>query len=142
MPLSPPEETVKEPKILSPKQRACVLLIAQGYSQEAAVREIEISLRTFHRWRKEPEFKAALDSMKEEFIERYERSFTSMLPEVAQKHRELVHSESQAIAMRAVDSCHQHYSRNVREQEVKTEVEELKAMVLMLTAELKQQRAG
>lgn len=139
---SPPAEIKTGAKVLSMKQRAVVLLIAQGYSQEGAVREVGISFRTFQRWRKLPEFRAALQSMKEEFIDRYERSFTSMLPEVAQKHRELVHSESQAIAMRAVDSCHQHYSRNVKEQEVKTEVEELKAMVLILTAELKQQRAG
>lgn len=141
MALSTQEGTVEESKQLSTKQRAVALLIAQGYSQEAAVREVAISLRTFQRWRKEPAFRAALDSLKNEFIERYERSFTSMLPEVAQKHRQLVHSQSEAIAMRAVDSAHANHVRCVREQDTKSEVEELKEMVKMLIDQLAQERA-
>lgn len=105
------------------------------------MRELGMSMRTFCRWKQLPAFQAALESMKTEFIDRYERSFTSMLPEVAQKHRQLVHSQSEAIAMRAVDSCHQHYHRNVKEQEVKSEVEELKEMVRMLIDQLAQERA-
>lgn len=142
MTVSPQAETVGDAKdVLSPKQRAVALLIAQGYSQEAAVREVAISIRTFQRWRKEPAFRAALDSLKTEFIERYERSFTSMMPEVAQRHRELLHNESAAIRMRAVDSAHANHVRCVREQDTKSEVQELKEMVQQLLEQLAQERA-
>jgi hypothetical protein len=50
-------------------------------------------------------------------------------------------NESAAIRMRAVDSCHQHYARNVKEQEVRSEVEELKEMVRLLIDQLAQERA-
>jgi transposase len=140
--VSPQVETTGEAKQLTPKQRQVALLIAQGYSQEAAVREVAISIRTFHRWRQEPAFRAALESLKAEFISRYERSFTSMLPEVALKHRQLLHSQSEAIAMRAVDSAHTNHVRCVREQETKSEVEELKEMVKQLLEQLAQERAA
>ena len=139
--VSPPTGTVPKTPDLSAKQRACALLLAQGYSQEGAMRELGMSMRTFCRWKQLPAFQAALESMKTEFIDRYERSFTSMLPEVAQKHRELLHNESAAIRMRAVDSAHANHVRCVREQDTKSEVEELKEMVKMLIDQLAQERA-
>ena len=138
---SPQEETVEESKILNPKQRAVALLIAQGYSQEAACREIAISVRTFQRWRQLPEFISILNSLKAEFIDRYERSFTSMMPLVAMKHRELLASQSEAIRMRAVDSAHANHVRCVKEAETKTEVQLLTEMVQALTEQLAQERA-
>ena len=65
-----------------------------------------------------------------------------MMPEVATKHRQLVQSQSEAIAMRAVDSAHANHVRCVKEQETKSEVQELRELVLALTAELAQQRAA
>lgn len=141
MTVSPLEGTVETAGQLSPKQRSVALLIAQGYSQEGASREVGILLRTFQRWRKDPAFQAVLDSLKNECIERYERSFTSMLPEVAQRHRELLHNESAAIRMRAVDSAHANHVRCVREQDTKSEVQELKEMVQQLLEQLAQERA-
>lgn len=138
---SPQVETVEESKILNPKQRAVALLIAQGYSQEGACREVAISVRTFQRWRQLPEFIQVLDSLKAEFIDRYERSFTSMMPLVAQRHRELLGSQSEAIRMRAVDSAHSNHVRCVKEAETKSEVQLLTEMVQALTEQLAQERA-
>ena len=65
-----------------------------------------------------------------------------MMQEVATKHRQLVQGQSEAFAMRAVDSAHANYVRCVKEQETKSEVQELREMVLQMTAELAQQRAA
>lgn len=140
--LSPPMETTEGKNVLSPKQRQVAILIAQGYSQEKAVREVGMSIRTFQRWRKQPAFNEALETLKKEFIDQYERSFTSMLPEVAMAHRQLLRSQSEAIKMRAVDSAHTNHSRCVREQDTKAEVEELKEMVRLLQDQLKIQGQG
>jgi hypothetical protein len=64
-----------------------------------------------------------------------------MLPKVAYTHAQLLQNESAAIRMRAVDSAHANHVRCVREQETKSEVEELKEMVRMLCDQLAQQRA-
>ncbi|MDA9149230.1 hypothetical protein N9N71_01685 [Synechococcus sp. AH-229-G18] len=64
-----------------------------------------------------------------------------MLPDVAMRHRELLHNESAAIRMRAVDSAHANHVRCVREKEVKSEVDELKDMVKLLIEQLAQERS-
>jgi len=63
------------------------------------------------------------------------------MPRVAERHTQLVNSQSEAIAMRAVDSAHANHVRCVREQETKSEVEELKEMVRLLIDQLAQERA-
>lgn len=62
--LSPPMETTEGKNVLSPKQRQVAILIAQGYSQEKAVREVGMSIRTFQRWHKQPAFNEALETLK------------------------------------------------------------------------------
>ena len=62
-----------------------------------------------------------------------------MLPKVAHTHDLLLNSQSEVIRMRAVDSAHSNHVRCVREQETKTEVEELKGMVRALMAQLQEQ---
>ena len=64
-----------------------------------------------------------------------------MLPEVAQKHRELLHSPNEAISMRAVDSAHANHVRAVKEAETKSELQVLTEMVQALTEQLAQERA-
>ena len=82
-----------------------------------------------------------MEELKQEWIDQYEETFTRMLPRVAERHQQLVNSQSEAIAMRAVDSAHANHARCVREQETKSEVEELKEMVRMLLDQLAQQNA-
>ncbi len=112
-----------------------------GTSVENTCREIGIVTKTWYRWSELPAFREAIDRYKQEWVVEYENAFTRILPKVAKRHDELLDSQSEAIKMRAVDSCHQHYSRNVKEQEVKSEVEELKLMVQQLLGQLAQQRA-
>ena len=64
-----------------------------------------------------------------------------MMPLVAQKHRELLMSQSEAIRMRAVDSAHSNHVRCVKEAETKSEVQLLTEMVQALTEQLAQERA-
>ena len=59
------------------------------------------------------------------------------MPKAARRHAQLLESQSEGIAMRAVDSAHANHVRCVREQDTKTEVEELKEMVRMLMDQLK-----
>ena len=103
--------------------------------------EIGITQQTYYRWKKIPGFLAAMEEMKQEWIEQYETVFTQMMPRVAERHSQLVNSQSEGIAMRAVDSAHANHVRCVREKETKSEVEELKDMVRMLLDQLAQQRA-
>src|SRR5580658_4988069 len=46
-------------KKLSPKQEAAVLALVSSRSLEEAARAAGVTLRTFYRWQKEPEFDAA-----------------------------------------------------------------------------------
>ena len=139
--MSPDAETLNEANwALKPKQMQVALLVAQGYSVEAACRETVISMRTYYRWRKQENFSNALAELKKQFIDQYERTFTSMLPEVAQRHRKLIKSDNEMVAMRAVDSAHANHARCVREIETKSEVEELRELVLKLTDQLAKQR--
>ena len=101
--------------------------------------EIGVTQQTFYRWKKKPEFNVALEELKQEWIDQYEQTFSQMLPRVAERHQQLVNSQSEAIAMRAVDSAHANHVRCVREKETKTEVEELKEMVRLLMDQLKTQ---
>ncbi len=104
--------------------------------------EIGVTQQTYYRWKKIARFNVAMEELKQEWIEQYEQTFTQMLPRVAERHQQLVNSQSEAIAMRAVDSAHANHIRCVREQDTKSEVEELKEMVRMLCDQLAQQRAG
>ena len=128
-------------KKLTPKQLAAVRLRAMGKSVNDLCVEIGITQQTYYRWKKIPGFLAAMEEMKQEWIEQYETVFTQMMPRVAERHSQLVNSQSEGIAMRAVDSAHANHVRCVREKETKSEVEELKDMVRMLLDQLAQQRA-
>ena len=101
--------------------------------------EIGVTQQTYYRWKKKPEFNVALEELKQEWIDQYEHTFNNMLPRVAERHQQLVNSQSEAIAMRAVDSAHANHGRLIREQDTKTEVEELKEMVRLLMDQLKTQ---
>lgn len=128
--------------ILKPKQLHAALLRAKGISVERTCREIGIVTKTWYRWLQLPAFREAIDCYKKEWVQQYENAFTNLLPKVVNRHSQLLDSKTEAIQMRAVDSCHQHYSRNIREQEVKSEVQELKEMVRILCEQLAQQRAA
>ena len=116
--------------------RAC------GDSWDQIGKKIGCTVRTLENWRKHPAWDQYLEEKRREWVAEYETTFTRMMPEVAQKHQQLVHSQSEAIAMRAVDSAHANHVRCVREQETKSEVEELKEMVKQLLEQLVQQRAA
>lgn len=137
--LSPLEETVKP---LTNRQLKALDLRVEGTSWDQISKQLDLTTRTLQTWRKHPEWDSTIQKRQDEWIQEYELRFSKMMPAVSKRHEQLVHSQSEAIAMRAVDSAHSNHVRCVREKETKTEVEELKAMVLMLTAELKQQRAG
>ena len=128
-------------KKLTPKQLAAVRLRAMGKSVNDLCVEIGITQQTYYRWKKIPGFLAAMEEMKQEWIEQYETVFTQMMPRVAERHSQLVNSQSEGIAMRAVDSAHANHIRCVREKDTKSKVEELKDMVRMLLDQLAQQRA-
>jgi len=80
--------------------------------------------------------------MQREWVNEYEAKFKRMMPRVAHTHIKLLHSDSEAIQMRAVDSAHANYVRCIEKQEVRSEVDELKEMVRMLLDTLAQQKAG
>lgn len=134
--------TSGDKKKLTPKQLQAVKLRAMGKSVNAVCIEIGVTQQTYYRWKKVSAFQVALEELKEEWIQQYEETFTGMLPRVAERHQELVNSQSEAIAMRAVDSAHSNHVRCVKEQETKSEVQELRELVLALTEQLAQQRAA
>ena len=134
--------TSGDKKKLTPKQLQAVKLRAMGKSVNAVCIEIGVTQQTYYRWKKHSAFQVALEELKEEWIQQYEETFTGMLPRVAERHQELVNSQSEAIAMRAVDSAHSNHVRCVKEQETKSEVQELRELVLALTEQLAQQRAA
>ena len=113
-----------------------------GKSVNTVCIEIGVTQQTYYRWKKLAPFQVALEEMKQQWIEQYEETFMGMLPAVAEKHQQLLHSQSEAIAMRAVDSAHANHVRCVKDGETKSEIEQLKEMVLMLTEQLAQQRAA
>lgn len=138
------ESVASQPRVkpLTDRQKQAAFLRANGDSWDQIGKKIGCTVRTLENWRKHPAWDAYLDRKKREWIEEYEATFTRMMPAVAQRHQQLVHSESEAIAIRAVDSAHANHIRCVREQETKSEVQELKEMVQMLLDQLAQQRAG
>lgn len=132
----------EDSKKLKPKQLQAVRLRAMGKSVNDLCVELGITQQTYYRWKKKPHFIEAMEEMKVQWIEQYENSFTHMLPEVAKKHRELLHSPTEGIAMKAVDSAHQNHIRCVREKETKSEVEELKDLVRALSDQLAQMNSA
>lgn len=139
MAVSPPAETVAP---LSKKQLKAIDLRADGNSWDQIAKKLEVHPRTIARWRDHPDWKPTLKRRQDEWIEEYEAKFTRMMPRVAHTHIGLLHSSNEAIQMRAVDSAHANHARCVREQETKSEVQELKEMVQMLLDQLAQQRAA
>lgn len=137
-----PASADSTPKKLTPKQLQAVKLRAMGKSVNDVCVEIGIVQQTYYRWKKLPPFQVALEEMKQQWIDDYENTFGRMLPLVALRHQQLVNSQSEAIAMRAVDSAHANHVRCVKEAETKTEVQELRELVLALTEQLSQQRAN
>lgn len=132
-------ETAKKP--LTERQKCAAYMRACGDSWDQISKKLQCTVRTLENWRKHPAWEPFLEEKKKEWIAEYELTFVRMMPEVAQKHRQLVHSKSEAIAMRAVDSAHANHVRCVKEQETKCEVEELRHAVLLLTEQLAQERA-
>lgn len=137
--LSAPEGTTKP---LTDRQMKAVYMRACGDSWDQISKKLGCTVRTLENWRKHPAWNQFLEAKRKEWVEEYELTFSRMMPEVAQKHRQLVRSQSEAIAMRAVDSAHTNHVRCVKEAETKTEVQELRELVLALTEQLSQQRAN
>lgn len=127
---------------LKKRQLKAIALRADGNSWEQVARKLEISERTLRAWRHHPDWNSTLEEMQREWVNEYESKFKRMLPRVAHTHIKLLHSESEAIQMRAVDSAHNNYVRCIEKQEVRSEVDELKEMVRMLLDQLAQQKAG
>ena len=127
---------------LTKKQLKGVDLRAEGESWDQIAKKLEVHPRTIARWRAHPLWDSTLKERQQAWVQEYEARFTKMLPRAAHTHSELLKNESAAIRMRAVDSCHQHYARNVKEQEVKSEVDELNEMVKQLLEQLAQERAA
>ena len=115
--------------------RAC------GDSWDQISKKLDCTVRTLENWRKHPAWDKFLEAKKKEWVEEYELTFSRMMPEVAIKHQQLIHSNSEAIAMRAVDSAHANHVRCVKEAETKSEVQMLTEMVQALTEQLAQERA-
>jgi len=136
-----PSPLVGTVKPLTKLQLRGIDLRAEGNSWDQIAKKCEVHPRTIHRWREHPLWNETLERRKKEWIEEYETAFTRMMPRVAYRHGELLGSQSEAIAMRAVDSAHANHVRCVREQETKSEVEELKEMVRQLLEQLAQERA-
>lgn len=130
------------PRPLTKKQLRGIDLRADGHSWDSIARELEVCTRTLDNWRKHPDWQPTLDERQQQWVEEYEAKFTRMMPRVAHTHIKLLHSDNEAIAMRAVDSAHQNHARCVREQDTKSEVQELKDMVQMLLDKLAQERAS
>lgn len=135
---SPVEETVKP---LTDRQMKAAYMRACGDSWDQISKKLNCTVRSLQTWRKHPCWDQFLEAKKKEWVEEYELTFTRMMPEVALKHRQLVHSKSEAIAMRAVDSAHSNHVRCVKEAETKTEVQQLTEMVQLLMGQLAQERA-
>ena len=134
--MSQPKGTVKP---LTPKQLRAIQLRVDGNSWEQISQQLEVTQRTIYNWRQHPDWEREIKERKESWIEEYEMKFTRMMPRVAHTHIKLLHSQSEAIQMRAVDSAHANHGRLIREQDTKTEVEELKEMVRLLMDQLKTQ---
>ena len=136
--LSPPVETYKP---LTSRQIAAIQLRVDGHSWDQIAKELHLTTRTLRTWRQHPDWNDRILERQKEWTEEYETAFKRMMPKVAYRHAELVMSKSEAIAMRAVDSAHANHVRCVKEQETKSEVEELRQAVLLLTEQLAQERA-
>ena len=137
--MSQPTGTVKP---LTKKQIKAVILRADGNSWDQISKQLDITERTLRSWRKHPDWDSTLAERKETWIQEYEMKFTRMMPKVAHTHIKLLHSQNEAIQMRAVDSAHQNHGRLIREQDTKDEVAELKDMVRMLMDQLKEQQGS
>ena len=127
---------------LTDRQKRAAYMRACGDSWDQISKKIECTVRTLENWRKHPAWDQYLEAKKEEWVQEYELTFSRLMPKAAQRHTELLDSESEAIKMRAVDSAHANHVRCVREKEVKSEVEELKDMVKLLLEQLAQERAA
>ena len=128
-------------KPFNQRQLKAVDLRAEGLSYDSIARAIQVTPKTIYEWKKLPEWDRLLKQRQESWSEEYELAFSRLMPKASRRHDELLDSQSEAIRMRAVDSAHSNHVRCVREQETKTEVEELKDMVRMLMEQLRQQGA-
>ena len=126
---------------LNTRKLKAIDLRVEGNSWGEISRRLIVTERTIRTWRKHPEWEPTLKARQQEWVQEYEAKFTRMMPKVAHTHDELLGSKSEAIRMRAVDSAHANHVRCVREQETKSEVEELKGMVRMLLEQLQKQTA-
>lgn len=131
--------TVGTAKPLTQKQLRAIDLRCDGHSWEQVCKHLDVTLRTMQNWRKHPDWDAVLESRKQEWVKEYELRFTKMLPSVALKHQQLLNSQSEAIAMRAVDSAHANHARCVRDKEAADELAELKALCRTLMDRLEAQ---
>jgi len=128
-------------KPFNQRQLKAVDLRAEGLSYDSIARAIQVTPKTIYEWKKLPEWDRLLKQRQESWFEEYELAFSRLMPKASRRHNELLDSKSEAIKMRAVDSAHSNHVRCVREQETKTEVEELKDMVRMLVEQLKENAA-
>ena len=128
-------------KPFNQRQLKAVDLRAEGLSYDSIARAIQVTPKTIYEWKKLPEWDRLLKQRQESWYEEYEVAFSRLMPKASRRHNELLDSKSEAIKMRAVDSAHSNHVRCVREQETKTEVEELKDMVRMLVEQLKENAA-
>lgn len=136
------DKQVKQVAVLTKKQLKGIDLRADGNSWDQVAKKLDVHPRTIHRWRALSLWDDTLRARQKEWIEEYEAKFTRMMPSVAHTHIKLLQSSNETIQMRAVDSAHSNHVRCVREQETKTEIEELRDMVHMLVEQLVQQRAA
>ena len=128
-------------KPFNQRQLKAVDLRAEGLSYDSIARAIQVTPKTIYEWKKLPEWDRLLKQRQESWSEEYELAFSRLMPKASRRHNELLDSQSEAIKMRAVDSAHSNHVRCVREQEAKSEVEELKDMVRMLVEQLKENAA-
>ena len=130
------------PRALSVKQLRAIDLRAEGNSWDSVSRLMEVTPKTIYNWRQHPLWAETLENRQREWAEEYESKFVRMMPKVADTHDQLLGSKDEAIRMRACDSAHTQYGRIVKEKDQQKEIDDLKAMVLALTEQLAQQRAG
>jgi hypothetical protein len=128
-------------KPFNQRQLKAVDLRAEGLSYDSIARTVQVTPKTIYEWKKNPEWDRLLKLRQDSWAEEYELAFSRLMPKASRRHDELLDSQSEAIRMRAVDSAHSNHVRCVREQETKTEVEELKDMVRMLMEQLKENAA-
>ena len=128
-------------KPFNQRQLKAVDLRAEGLSYDSIARAVQVTPKTIYEWKKLPEWDRLLKQRQDSWAEEYELAFSRLMPKASRRHDELLDSQSEAIRMRAVDSAHSNHVRCVREQETKTEVEELKDMVRMLMEQLKENAA-